>query len=311
MAGKLKSLVRLLRVRQWYKNAVVLVGPIFAGRLFDFTIYAPVILGVALCCGASSFNYVVNDLLDLDSDRAHPEKAKSRPLASGDLPVVAGVLLAVALLAFSVGVPLVIGSVPVLVVVFLIVGTGQLYNFVLKHHAFVDVITLAMIYIWRAVLGCYIVEIFPSPWLFVEIFLVALFLVVCKRKADLDLLGEAAGEHKRVYRKYDETLLNQLITVISSALFITYCLYAILGPFEGADGTEVVQNKTVMIFSIPFALYMIMRYLSLLATQPEVARRPERAFLDRGLLIGGSCLLVVVLAALYIDPQFFSIFYVV
>lgn len=306
--GKGKSLLKLIRVRQWFKNMVLLLGAFFGGLMFEFSVYPLLILGFFLSCAASSFNYIVNDLIDLDQDRLHPEKARSRPLASGEVSKPVAVILAVGFLVIAL-VPAWFLSFQFFLMIGLIIATGNLYNAVLKHHTFVDVISLAMIYIWRVAAGCFLVGLFVSPWLWVGVFLAALFLVLCKRRADLDLLGdEEAKNHKRVYEQYNKDLLDQAVTLIANALFIVYCIYAILGPFEEEQGQLVLQNDAVMILSIPFALYLILRYLSLLSNDPRIARSPYKAIKDRGLLIGGLCFLGIVLVAFYLDPQYLAIF---
>ncbi|MHA1730406.1 MAG: UbiA prenyltransferase family protein [Promethearchaeota archaeon] len=296
-------MLKLVRVKQWYKNVVVFLGPIFGGFLTSPESYPLIFLGFILCCFASSSNYVINDILDVEKDRSHPEKAKSRPLAAGIISKPLAIAIAAGLLVVSLGVSLLLNW-QFFIAVLLIVVTGQLYNATFKHHAILDIISLSMIYEWRAIAGCYLVNLFVSPWLFVLVFLAAMFLVLSKRKADLDLLGDAAGEHKRVYEQYNEELLNQLVTVVTASLFIVYCVYAILGPMDVENGQLVIKNRVALVFSIPVAMYIILRYLSILHTDPAVARNPEKAFKDKGLLVGGIILILIWLVAFYLEPYY-------
>jgi len=302
--GKIKDLISLLRVRQWYKSIVIFIGPLFAGSLFDFSLYPDLVIslffGFLFISLASSFIYVMNDLIDIEADKHHPEKAVKRPLAAGRISKVGGVFFMI-----LVGAVAIVGSyflidVLFLMVIFIIIN-GMLYNFIFKYHAFLDIIGLSVIYIWRALAGCYIADIDISPWLIVFIFLLGLFLVICKRRADLELLGEEnAAAHKKVYDQYSLKMLDNLHVMILTSLFVVYLLYAIIG-------SEVLstQIRSFLIISIPTALYLVMRYSSLMLSRPEIARNPERVILDRGILIGALVLGVILVIAFYAPLDIF------
>ena len=102
MASKIKSVFHLLRVRQYYKNVMIFVGIFFSRKMFDTSLYFNLIIGFILLCCASSFNYIINDLRDIEHDKSHPEKMRKKPLASGELPVYFAILLLVILIAISI-----------------------------------------------------------------------------------------------------------------------------------------------------------------------------------------------------------------
>ncbi|GAI80810.1 unnamed protein product, partial [marine sediment metagenome] len=230
MTSKIRSIVNLLRVRQYYKNILIFVGVFFSKRIFDFTLYFPLILGFILLCCASSFNYIINDIRDVERDKKHPEKLKKKPLASGDLPVYFAVLLLLIISAFmTFSFVFLIPNISFIFMIILIILTGQLYNHFFKNYAFIDISVLSTGYLWRALSGVVIINEYISAWLFLAIFEIAMFLSIAKRKGDLILLGkDKAVEHKKVYDQYSLKLLDQFHIMIASSLFMTYSLYLIL-----------------------------------------------------------------------------------
>ncbi len=298
--GKIKDLISLLRVRQWYKSVILFIGPLFAQKMGDLSLYPALFAGLFLISFASSFNYIMNDIIDIEADKRHPEKAVKRPLAAGRISKAGGIffmiLVGAIALVGSFILSLVVVDWRVFLMVILIILNGLLYNFVFKYHAFLDIITLSVLYIWRALAGCLIIHVSISPWLIVAIFLLALFLVISKRRADLELLGEEnAANHKKIYDQYSLKMLDNLHVMILTSLFMVYILYAILGQFS------------FLIISIPVALYLLMRYSFLMLTKPAVARNTERAFLDRGMLIGILIVLVILIITLTVPIDIFNL----
>ena len=156
-------------------------------------------------------------------------------------------------------------------------------------------------YLWIALAGCIIIEQYISAWLFLSIFELAIFLIIAKRKADLQLLGrDKAIQHKKVYDQYSLKLLDQFHVMISGSLFITYSLYLIF-KFNLFIPESVNLYEYIAIFTIPISLYIIMRYMYLTSAKPNIARNPERAFLDKGILISGAILIVILIYSFYFD----------
>ena len=301
MTSKIKSIFHLLRVRQYYKNILIFVGIFFSQRLFEIDLYFNLLVGFILLCCTSSFNYIINDIGDIKKDRKHPEKMRKKPLASGELPMYFAVLLLLILGGIIISsLIFLIPYIGFITMIILILITGQLYNHLLKKYAFIDIIILSTGYLWRALAGCAIIEdIFISAWLFLAIFEVALFLSIAKRKGDLELLGkEKAIEHKKVYDQYSIKLLDQFHIITAGALFMTYSLYLIL-KFKLFDPGSINPYQYVVIFSIPLSLYIIMRYMYLTSSKPEIARSTEKAFLDKGIIIAGLILLTILFIAFY------------
>ena len=301
MTSKIRSIVNLLRVRQYYKNILIFVGVFFSKRIFEVGLYFPLILGFILLCCASSFNYIINDIRDVEHDKKHPEKLKKKPLASGDLPVYFAVLLLFVLSAFMIfSLVFLIPNISFVFMIILIILTGQLYNHFFKNYAFIDISVLSTGYLWRALSGVVIIDEYISAWLFLAIFEIAMFLSIAKRKGDLMLLGkDKAVEHKKVYDQYSLKLLDQFHIMIAASLFMTYSLYLIL-KFNLFEPTINLQEY-IVIFTIPISLYLIMRYMYLTSAKPEIARRTEKAFFDKGIIISGFFLFLILFSSFYYD----------
>ena len=307
MTSKIRSISHLLRIRQYYKNVLIFVGVFFSYKIFDSTLYFPLILGFILLCCASSFNYIINDIIDVEHDKKHQEKMKKKPLASGELPMYFAVILLiliVCIMVFSVMflIPIISFNsfMNFMIMLILLILTGQLYNHFFKNYAFIDILVLSTGYLWRALSGVVIIDEYISAWLFLAIFEIAMFLSIAKRKGDLLYLGkDKAVEHKKVYDQYSIKLLEQFHVLIAGSLFMTYSLYLIL-KFSLFEPTINLQEY-IVVFTIPVSLYIIMRFMYLTSSKPEIARRTEKAFFDKGIIISGVFLFLLLFSSFYYD----------
>ncbi|MFX1320325.1 MAG: UbiA family prenyltransferase [Promethearchaeota archaeon] len=302
MTSKIRDILYLLRIRQYYKNVMIFVGIFFSERLFETSLYFPLILGFILLCCASSFNYIINDIRDIKTDKKHPEKLKKKPLASEDLPISLAIVLLIALLVIMVSSLIFwIRNLGFILTIILIIITGQLYNHLFKNYAFIDILILSTGYLWRALAGCAIIEQFVSAWLFLAIFEIAMFLSIAKRKGDLEFLGkDRAVEHKKIYDQYSLKLLDQFHVIIAGSLFMTYSLYLII-KFGLAEPDTPELYEYIAILTIPISLYILMRYMYLISAKPRIARNTERAFLDKGLIIAALLLVAILFFSFYFD----------
>ncbi|MHA1376735.1 MAG: UbiA family prenyltransferase [Promethearchaeota archaeon] len=287
MVSKIRSIITLLRIRQYYKNVLIFVSIFFSNiffskRLFDFPLYIPLSFGFILLCCTSSFNYIINDIIDIEQDKKHPEKLKKKPIASGALSIYFAVALIMVLIVII-----------VVSLLFLIPN----WDFALM----IDILILSTGYLWRALAGCMIIREFISAWLILVIFEIAMFLSIAKRKGDLQFLGkDKAVEHKKVYDQYSVKLLDQFHVMIAGSLFMTYSLYLIL-KFNLFEQENINLWEYIAIFTIPVLFYIIMRYSYLTSAKPEIARRPERAFLDKSILIAGFIFLATLFITFYFE----------
>jgi 4-hydroxybenzoate polyprenyltransferase len=255
------NLLVAIRPGQWTKNLLVFAGLLFGnaslGRgLFDPPSLARAMAAFVIFCCLSGAVYLINDVLDRESDRQHPQKAK-RPIASGALEVPAAVAAACVLagaglagaFALSTRFGLVAGS---------YIALLGLYSGPLKHIVIIDVLTIAIGFVLRAVAGAVAVDVQISHWLLVCTILLALFISLAKRRHELTLLAGEAPGHRPILGEYSPYLLDQMIAVVTASTLIAYVFYTISPETEQKFGTPWLG------LTIPFPLYGIFRYLYLI-----------------------------------------------
>lgn len=262
----------LFRVQQWYKNLLIFLPLVFAGLLLNPKSIFLTFLGFIALCLMSSTNYILNDILDREKDKIHPEK-KNRPIASGKISIVTATIIASILAITSLVVAFFLSEVFfVLLLIFFMLT--QIYSLYFKEELFADIIFISTNFVLRAMGGAFILDVRLSPWLILCTFFLSFFIAVGKRKADFAFLKENAQKHKKVLEEYEERITSTLMTIATSSLLLSYSLYSFLSIYPH------------LIFSIPFALYVILRYFYLIETKNVIARHPEFFFKDKRLVFG-------------------------
>jgi 4-hydroxybenzoate polyprenyltransferase len=286
-------LLKTMRPRQWVKNGLLFIPLIFDKQLTNWPALGRIVMGFILFCFLSSLIYIINDLVDLEADRKHPQKSL-RPLPSGSLKIstarTAGIVLTLvifipaALLSFT----------------FALIGLAYLvlnlaYSAWLKHSPILDVMILASFYVLRVGAGVSLIVVTRfSPWLYVFTTFLALYLGIGKRRAELNLLAEEANMHRKSLGGYTLPLLDQLILIVSSSAILTYSLYTFSAP-------NLPANDTMML-TIPFVIYGIFRYLYLLQVK-QFGGEPEEVLLaDRPLQVTILLWIIAVLVIFYLSP---------
>jgi 4-hydroxybenzoate polyprenyltransferase len=267
---RITEYLRLIRIQQWYKNLVIFLPLFFVGELLKVAILGQVLIGFVALCLVSSSNYIINDIIDAKKDRLHPEK-KYRPIASGKVSMWEGGILAFITLALALLIAYPYGIFFLSCVIFLFILTF-LYSIYLKNEPVLDVIIIAMNFVVRAVSGAFIIHVIVSPWLILCPFFLALFLAVGKRDADLKVLRSNASKHKEVLKFYDPKTTNGLMIISTTCLIIAYSLYAF-------------SRTELLLLTLPFAIYTIYRYYSLVNSGSKIARHPELAYKDWRIVI--------------------------
>ena len=271
------GLVRAMRPRQWTKNVIVYAGLVFDAQLFQPEPLLRVTLTFLLLCLASSSIYVINDLADVESDRQHPRK-RFRAIASGQLPIPAARVAAIALplLTLVLALPL-SPALFAIIAVYLLLHIA--YAFRLKHIVIVDVLAIAAGYVLRVAAGTVVIHVTNfSPWLYLSVALLALFLAIGKRRQELLLLAEKAGTIRVTFEHYNLQMLDDMLRMVMVSVLMTYTLYTIETQSPSLAGSNLA------LLTVPFVLYAIFRYLYLMHVKGEGAAPEELLFTDRPLL---------------------------
>ncbi len=290
-SGNLLGLIKTMRLRQWSKNVIIYAGLVFDGKLFDFDLLLATTLIVFCFCFVSSSVYIINDLTDIEKDRLHPRK-KSRPLPAGQLhpqfAMVAAILLAVLSIVLATWLNLWVG-----LVIFVYLLQNIAYSFYLKHIVLIDVMVLALGFLLRVLAGVLVAHVTNfSPWLYVCITLLALFLGFGKRRHEIILLQGDAAAHRSSLQEYNLPLLDQIMSLVTTSTFVTYTFYS----FEAQ--TSLVRDGR-MLLTTPFVFYAIVRYLYLIHVEKRGGAPDELIFEDRPLLIDGLLWMIAIVVLIY------------
>jgi len=266
-----------MRPEQWLKNGFVLAPIVFSGLVHDPVAWARSLAAVAAFCAASSAVYLINDVIDREADRSHPIK-KDRAIASGEVSVATALAVAVMLTAAAIAIAVWLGGwFPAVVVAY--VALVLLYSAVLKRAVFLDVLVVAAGFVLRVVGGAVAIDVPVSHWILLVAYLLALYLALGKRRSELALLGDEAGNHRVVLGHYTLPMVDQAISVVLGATVLAYALYTV------APDTVAKVGSEGLLATVPIVLYGLFRYLYLLHKH-ELGGSPTRVLLtDRPLLI--------------------------
>jgi len=268
---------KTMRPKQWSKNLILYAAILFSQNLFNPAMFRDVTLAFIIFCLLSGSVYILNDLIDINQDRNHPQKSK-RPLASGKLKpstaIISGIILVILSLISAFWLNM---NFALIALAYFILQIT--YSTLLKHIVILDVLTVSAGFVLRAIAGGEVVEIPISSWLLICTILLALFLSLGKRRHELILLEENAVNHRRILYEYSPGLLDQMISVATASTVITYALYTM-----SAETIKKFQTDNLK-YTIPFVLYGIFRYLYLIHQKQE-GGSPEKILLnDKPLMI--------------------------
>jgi 4-hydroxybenzoate polyprenyltransferase len=283
------GLLRTLRPKQWIKNIFVFAALVFDQKLLDMTLLVRTIFAFVLFCMISSTVYIINDLADLEKDKQHPKK-RNRALPSGQLkPWFAGIS-AVAILAvclpLSFWLDVYFG--------YIVLGYFVLnlaYSFVLKHMVIIDLMVVASGFVLRVAAGVVVAEAERfSPWLYVCIIFLALFMVIGRRRHELILLANGANTHRKILEEYTVDYLDEMSHLVATGAVISYSLYTF-------SAINLPANHAMML-TIPFVIYGVFRYQYLIHVKglggaPEMMVYTDLPFLINGVLYGLSVVVIM------------------
>lgn len=265
----ISALVRLVRPHHWTKNLLVFAGVIFGGRLAEPHAWVMAAWTFVLFCLASASVYAINDVLDRDRDARHPRK-RTRPVAAGEISPGGAWLVAVVLGGTALaGGWILHGGTFVCLVLYLAINLA--YSLALKHFALLDVIAIALGFVFRLLAGIYVLQDLPTSWIVLCTFFLAVFLGFAKRRAELvGLLAvgrdATAGEHDQrpVLGQYTREYLDSVLAASATMAVLCYALF-----------TVTADKNRFLIATVPVVYYAVLHYKRLVMVQAS-GEEPER-----------------------------------
>ena len=293
----LAALIKQLRPKQWAKNAIVFAPLLFSGNFTSVQLTGQALLCAIAMCAISSAIYTINDLVDIEADRAHPTKC-NRPLAAGVVSVPQALALVAFLLIAGFGCAFMVRpTIDLICLIYLLINL--LYSFKLKNHAIIDILCIASGFVLRAVAGAAAVHVVPSAWFLICTTFGALFLGLEKRRYEAALLADKSGQHRKALQKYSPELIQRLESLITPSLLATYSFYTF-------QSTSAHHGQWMMI-TIPIVLYGVMRY-QLLSDKGAATGTPEDIlWKDRPIQITIVLWVLACALVIYGDPQAWTI----
>lgn len=242
MLIQLKGLIALLRIKHWIKNGFVLAPLLFTGAFLSADAVISAFLAAMYFSIASSVTYIMNDIHDIERDRIHPQKSRTRPLAAGIVTIRAAIALIIALLCVLTSAWILMPSILGVIIAYLILNVA--YTRYLKHQPVLDIFTIATGFVLRVYAGAIALSVPVSGWMFITTLCLALYLASVKRRQEL---GQVGVEGREVLEKYSLFLVNRYAEMSATGALVFYALF-------------VVTAKPQLINSVPLVLFGLFRY---------------------------------------------------
>ncbi|MDF3821652.1 decaprenyl-phosphate phosphoribosyltransferase [Leptospira sp. 96542] len=283
--------IKLMRIPQWIKNLILFAGLIFSKKVFEVPSLTKVSLAFVCFSLVASCQYVFNDFLDQKEDAKHPEK-KHRPLASGKLD--SGIALAITLIILPIAL---VGSYLLSAEFFYLtlfyLCFNMLYSKVLKHIVILDVMSISIGFVLRAIAGAIVIGVQFSQWLILCTFMLALFWGFSKRRGEINILKSDAGKHRKILEEYSIEFLDLMMAVVAGLTLVSYVMYSVSADTAKSLGTPY------MVYTVPVVVYAIFRSLYIIYIK-NMGHDPTRAILtDRSVLISGIIWFVLILFLMF------------
>lgn len=277
--------IKLMRPKQYIKNLFVLAALIFSNSITQIDLVHQTLVAFVSFCLISSAVYVLNDIVDIEKDKLHPKKC-NRPLASGAIKKSQALVLLTVLIISSFAIALTV-NIKLTLIIGLYLVNNLLYSFKLKNIVLLDVFSIAIGFILRVCAGSVAIGVSLSSWMILCTFFLSLYLGLGKRKKEIEVLKTGAGEHRKILKEYTEDIINQMMTVVLSAIIVCYALYS----------TSHI-DRPQMIYTTIFVVYGVLRYNYIINTTDE-GNPTDVVLNDRTLQInvilwGVTCLLILI-----------------
>lgn len=283
----LKAMIKAMRPKQWVKNVFLFAALVFARKYLELDSWIQALLGFAAFSMVSSSGYIFNDARDREADAQHPKK-KFRPIASGNLPIKIAYIEMIVLFACGLGLAWYISPLFFALALAYFINTMS-YSYFFKHFVIVDVMFIAMGFLWRVGAGAVAVNVPASPWLLMCTGFLSLFLGFNKRRGELILVKNQEGTTRKNLEQYSESLVSELQAITTSGTIISYGLYTI-------------ENNPWLMLTIPYVLYGVFRYIYLVNQKNEGGAPDETLLKDKPILINFMLYVLTIVAVLQFAP---------
>lgn len=281
-----------MRPEQWIKNFFVFTALLFSKNLFNLSKDIDALVGFIIFCMITGCAYVINDLVDLEKDKLHPTKSQ-RPIASGRLNKTTAIKITTIICLVSLSFAFYINSFfGIIVLAYFLLNIG--YSIYLKNIVIMDVVTIASGFVLRVLGGAVIISVTSSQWLILCTILLSLFLGFSKRRHELVLLEDNATGHRKVLEHYSPYFLDQMISVVTASTVICYALYTM------SKDTIEKLGTSKLIYTIPFVLYGIFRYLYLVHQKEKGGSPTEIVFTDKPMIVNIILWVIASIVFIYI-----------
>ena len=252
------SYIKLIRPKQWIKNFFVFAPLLFSQHVFDALYLIPAIAAFFVFSLASSAVYIINDIMDVESDRSHPKK-RFRPIASGEISVKQA-LVFLLFLCIIIAISLTYLRLIFAIVIILYIVTNLLYSLRVKNVVLLDVFFISFGFMLRVLGGAAAISVVVSSWMILTTIFISLFLAISKRRGELSQVinQDNIEKQRKVLKEYTVQFADQLNTIAAAGTIISYALYTVSERTVTTFGTEK------LIYTTPFVIYGIFRYMYLM-----------------------------------------------
>jgi decaprenyl-phosphate phosphoribosyltransferase len=285
------AILKSIRPHQWVKNLFVVAPLVFARRIDDASALLHTSIAVAGFCLISSTVYLLNDLVDVEKDRAHPLK-RHRPIASGTLSVNAARLAALLLAATGLGLTWSLGPLPAAIAAAYLVQNAA-YSFWLKHIPFVDVACIATGFLLRVLVGAAAIPVPPSVWLLTCTLLLASFLGFGKRAHELRTSGGRGGGQRKVLDRYNPRVLRFLIYLLAILTVLAYAIYT-----QSPHALSFFVTRR-LILTLPFVVFGVFRFIWITQGKVDSESPTDSMLSDAPFMINLLGYVVAIVAIIY------------
>jgi 4-hydroxybenzoate polyprenyltransferase len=252
----MKNYIVLMRPLHWIKNVLIFAALVFSGKLNELLVVGRVIVAFICFSLAASAVYVLNDIIDRETDKLHPEKCKG-PIAAGNVTVNSALILSVVCAAVAV-----IGSLLLeknfAIIILSYIGLMLFYSLALKRVMILDCVVIAIGFCLRAIAGAVVIKVSISPWLIICTFALCLFVAFSKRRGELMLLCDNSEVFRATLAGYTPELLAHMLDVTSGLAVVCFLLYAM------DDRTLEIFGSNNLVYTTPLVLYCIFRFSALI-----------------------------------------------